>query len=90
MQTTPWYVYLLYCSDQSLYCGISTDPKRRLAQHNAGKASKYTRTRLPVQLAASIQVKDKATALRLELAVKKKPRTQKITYLLAQEKQPSI
>ena len=41
------FVYLLRCADDTLYCGWSTDPERRLRQHQAGTASRYTRTRLP-------------------------------------------
>ncbi len=76
-----WQVYLLRCADGSLYCGITTDMERRLAQHNAGKASRCTRARLPVSLAAVNTVPDKSTALRLELAVKKAPAGQKIKLL---------
>lgn len=77
----PWFVYLLRCADNSLYCGITTDMDRRLGQHNAGTASKYTRARLPVTLAHSIQVEDKSTALKLEIQVKKKPTGKKIEFL---------
>jgi len=44
-----WYVYLLRCSDNSLYCGITNNLSNRLKQHNRGKGSKYTRFRLPVK-----------------------------------------
>ena len=43
-----WFVYLLRCADGSLYTGIAKDVSRRCQQHNAGTASRYTRTRLPV------------------------------------------
>jgi putative endonuclease len=79
-----WCVYLLACADGTLYCGITTDLPRRLAGHNAGAASKYTRARLPVALAASAPCADKGSALRLELAVKKRPRAAKLAFLLAQ------
>ena len=48
-----WLVYLLRCSDGSLYCGITNDLPKRLKAHAAGKASKYTRSQLPVKLAYS-------------------------------------
>ncbi|KAB1443609.1 GIY-YIG nuclease family protein [Pseudodesulfovibrio senegalensis] len=73
-----WFIYLLTCSDKSYYCGITTDVQRRLAQHNAGKASKYTRARLPASLTASTLVGDKSEALRAELFVKRLPREKKI------------
>ncbi|WFS61158.1 GIY-YIG nuclease family protein [Pseudodesulfovibrio thermohalotolerans] len=81
MQT--WHVYLLRCADNSLYCGITNNLDRRLAAHNAGTASKYTRARLPVRLAASVTVDGKSAALRLEMAIKKMPAGQKIERLLA-------
>ncbi|BCS87454.1 GIY-YIG nuclease family protein [Pseudodesulfovibrio sediminis] len=76
-----WFVYLLRCADNTLYCGITTDMNRRLQQHNAGTASKYTRARLPVTVAAHIPVKDKSTALKLEIKVKKQTSIKKIAYL---------
>jgi putative endonuclease len=48
-----WVVYIMRCADGTLYTGITTDLARRLAQHNAGAASKYTRARLPVSVAYS-------------------------------------
>ena len=76
-----WFVYLLCCADKSLYCGITTDIKRRLKQHNAGTASKYTRARLPVSLAACTEVESKSAALKLEILIKKQPRSNKIDFL---------
>lgn len=79
-----WHVYLLTCADGSLYCGVTTDVQRRLAEHNAGTASRCTRARLPVELAASVPCADKGAALRLEIAVKKRPRAKKAPFLLGQ------
>jgi len=76
-----WYVYLLRCADNTLYCGITTDLKRRVAQHNKGVAAKYTRARTPVTLETFTEVKDKSEALKLELKVKKQARAAKIDYL---------
>jgi putative endonuclease len=76
-----WFVYLLRCSDDSLYCGITTNINRRLNEHNAGTASKYTRSRLPVSLETHIAVENKSKALKLELKVKKQQRAKKIGYL---------
>ena len=53
-------VYLLRCSDGSLYCGWTTDLERRLKAHNAGKASRYTSRRLPVQLVYTRQMADRS------------------------------
>ena len=45
-----WTLYILECSDRSLYTGITTDLEKRIQRHNQGKATKYTRTRIPVKL----------------------------------------
>ena len=45
-----WYVYLMRCSDDTLYCGMTDDIEKRLKAHNSGKGAKYTRARLPVEL----------------------------------------
>jgi putative endonuclease len=76
-----WHVYLLRCADDTLYCGITNDLKRRLASHNAGTGAKYTRARTPVCLAASAEVGSKSDALKLEIQVKRKKRDQKIPFL---------
>ncbi|MHC1751070.1 GIY-YIG nuclease family protein [Humidesulfovibrio sp.] len=77
-----WHVYLLTCADGALYCGVTTDVARRLAEHNAGTASRCTRARLPVRLAACAPCANKSAALRLEMAVKKRPRAAKLSFLL--------
>jgi putative endonuclease len=65
----PW-VYLLRCGDGSLYAGSAKDLARRLAQHAAGRASRYTRAHLPVTLAWSIRVRTWGAALREEARIK--------------------
>jgi putative endonuclease len=72
-----WLVYLLRCRDGSLYTGITNDLPKRLKAHAAGKASKYTRSRLPVQLAYSEPQKSKSAALKREAAIKKMRRAEK-------------
>ncbi|MBM4057526.1 MAG: GIY-YIG nuclease family protein [Planctomycetes bacterium] len=66
-----WLVYLLRCSDGSLYTGITNDLPKRLKAHNAGKASRYTRSRLPVTLAYSEPQRSKSAALTREAAIKR-------------------
>ncbi|MBM4057768.1 MAG: GIY-YIG nuclease family protein, partial [Planctomycetes bacterium] len=66
-----WFVYLLSCSDGSLYTGITNDLPKRLKAHAAGKASKYTRSRLPVKLVYSEAQRSKSVALKREAAIKK-------------------
>ena len=78
-----WAVYILECGDGSWYTGATTDIERRLKQHNAGKASKYTRSRLPVRLICIRgDLADKSCALRLELKVKSAPQGGKKGVLL--------
>jgi putative endonuclease len=77
------YVYLLRCADDSLYCGWTTDVERRLAAHGAGIASRYTRSRLPVELAAVITVEDRSAALREEARIKRLPRAAKLRMVEA-------
>jgi putative endonuclease len=72
------YVYLLRCADDSLYCGWTTDVERRLAAHGAGTASRYTRSRLPVSLAAVIPAADRSAALREEARIKRLSRAGKL------------
>ena len=72
-----WLVYLLRCRDGSLYTGITNDLSKRLAVHAAGKASRYTRSRLPVSLAYTEPQPSKSRALKREAAIKKLSRRQK-------------
>jgi len=75
------YVYLLRCADDSLYCGWTLDMDRRLAEHSAGTASRYTRSRLPVELAFVTPVADRSAALREEARVKRLPRQAKLALI---------
>jgi predicted GIY-YIG superfamily endonuclease len=72
-----WLVYLLRCRDGSLYTGITNDLPRRLKTHAAGKASRYTRSRLPLKLAYTEPQPSKSWALKREAAIKKLSRRQK-------------
>lgn len=71
------FVYLLSCADGTLYCGWSTDPERRLRQHQAGTASRYTRTRLPVELVWSREFETRSEAMREEARIKRLPAAEK-------------
>jgi putative endonuclease len=79
----PAYVYLLRCVDRSLYCGWSTDPERRVRQHQAGTASHYTRGRLPVELVWTREVADRSEALREEARIKRLTAAQKRALVAA-------
>lgn len=76
-----WVVYLLRCSDGSLYCGITNNIKNRLAAHNSDKGSKYTRSRNPVELIGTSTRMTKSNALKLEYRVKKTRTNQKLYEL---------
>ena len=73
-----WLVYLLQCRDGSLYTGITNDLPKRLEAHAAGKASRYTRSRLPVTLVYVEPQPTKSLALRREAAIKRLPRAEKL------------
>jgi putative endonuclease len=75
------YVYLLRCRDNSLYCGWTSDLDRRLAAHSAGRASRYTASRLPVALAFSQPMADRSAALREEARIKRLTRPQKLALV---------
>ena len=67
-----WSVYLLRCQDGSLYCGITTDLKRRVLQHNSGKGAKYiVPTRRPATCVWKKVMRDQSDALKLEHRIKK-------------------
>lgn len=72
-----WHVYVARCGDGSLYTGITTDPDRREAAHNAGRGASYTRSRRPIRLVHLEPAADRGAALRRELAIKRMTRTTK-------------
>lgn len=76
-----WVVYLIECRDGSIYCGATNDVTKRIKKHNAGKGSKYTRSRLPVTLLLTSRAMTKREALKLEYQVKKQKASAKVDYL---------
>jgi uncharacterized protein (TIGR02453 family) len=70
----PWHVYVARCGDGTLYTGVTTDPGRREAAHNAGRGASYTRARRPVRLVHLEPAADRGAALRREHAIKRLPR----------------
>ena len=79
-----WEVYLVRCADNSLYCGIAKDVKTRIALHNQGKGSKYTKSRRPVKLVASSRKMTRSDALKLEYHVKQLPINEKVSALMTE------
>jgi len=77
MTAKAWFVYLLRCSDNSLYCGVTNDIEKRVSKHSAGKGAKYTRSRLPVELVWQSSGTDRSTALRAEHYIKKHSKQEK-------------
>ena len=71
------YCYILECADGTYYTGWTTDPERRVKQHNKGIGARYTKTRRPVRLVYLEEQPDKISALKRELAIKKLKRGQK-------------
>ena len=76
-----YYVYLLMCSDNSIYCGITDSLEKRLKTHNNAKVAKYTRTRLPVRLIYSETAENKSAALKREYEIKKYSRKKKLELI---------
>jgi len=75
------YAYLLKCSDGSLYAGWTNDPERRLKAHNSGTASKYTRSRRPVEMVYIEEFETKSEAMKREAALKMMTREQKLELI---------
>jgi predicted GIY-YIG superfamily endonuclease len=76
-----WRLYILKCSDNTLYTGITNDLPRRLVQHNSGTASRYTRSRLPVSLVHQEQCQGRSNALKKEYRMKSLSRKEKVEYI---------
>jgi putative endonuclease len=75
------WVYMLRCRDGSLYTGWSTDVERRLASHRAGTASRYTASRLPVELVLARAMADRRAAMREEARIKRLDRGAKLALI---------
>jgi len=79
------YCYILECCDGSYYTGWSSDPQRRLREHNSGKGARYTRSRRPVRLVYLEELPDKSSALKRERAIKALSRPKKIKLVSSQQ-----
>jgi len=88
MDKKQWIVYLVRCSDESLYCGITNNLKNRLTAHNSGKGAKYTKFRRPVKLVGTSSEMTKSDALKLEYRVKQVHVSEKKIELTKGENSP--
>lgn len=77
-----WFVYILECSDQTLYTGVTTNLEKRLKQHNSGpEGAKYTRPRRPVKLVYNENHTNRSEATRREHAIKQLSRAEKLNLI---------
>jgi putative endonuclease len=72
------FVYIVRCSDGTLYTGWAVDVAARVKAHNAGRGAKYTRMRLPVKLVYSEELPTRAEAMKRERQIKRYPRAKKL------------
>jgi predicted GIY-YIG superfamily endonuclease len=82
----PWFVYVARCADATLYIGIALDVAARIAAHDAGRGARYTRGRAPLAVVATRRCKSKGDALRLELALKRLSRDEKLVLVASPRK----
>ena len=76
-----WFVYIVRCSDGTLYTGITTDLTKRVIAHNSRKGAKYTSTRTPVVLVWSAPSETRSTASKEEWRIKQLSRQEKLTLI---------
>ena len=76
-----WFVYIVLCSDHSLYTGISNNPEKRFLDHKLGKGGRYTRSHKVIKLLYKEQFKTQSEALKRESQIKSWSRTKKIQLL---------
>jgi len=79
----PWYVYMLECSDGTLYTGITICLEKRIGAHNQGKGSRYVKSRLPASLLAYTQAESRSAASKQEYLIKQLPRTKKLALAMS-------
>lgn len=87
MSESGFYCYIVECADGTLYTGWTTDPERRVKEHNAGRGALYTRWRRPVELKYLEEVSDRSTAQRRENAIKKLTRKKKLQLVATYHKE---
>ena len=76
-----YFVYILLCSDDTLYTGFTTDLQKRCNTRNSGKGARYTRARLPVTLVYFEEYFDKGSAMTMEYRIKQLTRKKKLNLI---------
>lgn len=84
-----YFVYILRCRDRSLYTGITTDLKRRLAEHRAGEGGHYTAAKGARKVVYSEQHANRSTASKREAEIKRWPRIKKLELIRGGQKMAS-
>lgn len=79
------YTYILKCKDGTLYTGWTNNLEKRLADHNAGKGAKYTKSRLPVEIVYHETFETKEEAMRREYAIKQLTRQEKLKLIIGHQ-----
>ena len=82
-----WHVYIIECSDGTLYTGITNDLDRRITAHNDGRGAKYTKSRRPVHLRYNEPAVDRKNASQREYAIKSLRKAEKMRLITPE---PSI
>ena len=82
-----WFVYMLQCSDDTIYTGYTNDVDKRVAKHNKGKGAKYTKGRRPVLLVYYEQHPTKSSAMKREYAIKQLSKDEKIKLMFPIDKE---
>jgi putative endonuclease len=80
-QAARYYVYILECSDRSLYTGITTDLKRRFAEHKSGKGAHYTSAHPPRKVVYQQKLPTRSAALKREAQIKQLSREEKLLLI---------
>lgn len=75
------YVYIVECTDNTLYTGYTNDPARRIEEHNSGVGAKYTRGRGPVELVYLEEFSDKSEAMKREYEIKQLSKSEKLELI---------
>ncbi len=77
----PWVLYLIECTGERLYAGITNDLAARFAAHRAGRGARFTKAFPPLRIVAACEVASRSLALKAEYALKQQPRAGKLAFL---------